>query len=144
MIFLRWLQSNLDVMVELLPPSELRNQIIHFPSRYTPRILGDQLEKIRFDKCQEWLMSLSPTPACLSFSTTNTWKSSYSCAGVTGQRSLQRRCSLLGPGLLSQLPKLGQRLLASVCTGCTRETRDSMACSAICSNFWSRVRSGVR
>lgn len=30
MIFLRWLQSNLDLVVELLPPSELRNQIIDF------------------------------------------------------------------------------------------------------------------
>lgn len=34
MIFLRWLESNLDLMVELLPPSEIRSQIIHFPYRY--------------------------------------------------------------------------------------------------------------
>lgn len=33
MIFLRWLENNLDLMAELLPPSELRNKIIHFPYR---------------------------------------------------------------------------------------------------------------
>lgn len=77
--FLRQLQSRLDVMAGL-PPSELRDPILHFPSRYVTHSpdAGWPVAKIRFDKCQEWLMSHTPSPALLSCSSaTSAWKSNY-------------------------------------------------------------------